>query len=279
MDHMKIHRYILFHNESESRAFVDRILRARESDDWAVEPIVNPFDGRALIPWNDNFLADQRSLLDGMLALTFDEAQEQGWAFGHLTGRFAKARVKLEEAQHIRVSLDAFDHKPNYPAYRALFFGLLSSLYAVKEALQQSSKKLGKEAQLWWETKFKEIKGDPLLWLFYDLNNADKHSISSPLLRPRMNLRSYQGLNLPGLIVSGEGVFVLVDKGTARERRVFFDNIEQIDATFEVYLDISELSHMGEDVTNLKLKAQLDLAIAYYENLVFEARCTFDLDI
>src|SRR5690554_6105613 len=41
----------------------------------------------------------------------------------------------------------------------------------------------------------------------------------------------------------------------------------------------SELSHMGEDVTNLKLKVQLDLAIAYYENLVFEARCTFDLDV
>jgi len=269
---MKIHRYILLSNESEGRALIDRIDQARGADHWA-EPNINPFDGRTLVPWNDEYLAEQSALIDGMETLTFDDAQDQGWAFGYFTGRFAKARVKLEEAQHIRVTLDAFDRNPNYAAYRALFFGLLSSLYGVKEALRQSSKKLGKEALAWWDAKFEEIKADPLLSLFYDLNNSDKHSISSPFLRPRMNLYGYKGPAPPGLIVSGEGVFIAVNIGTARERRVFFDGA---DAAFEVYLDVPTLSHKGQDVSDAGLKALLDMAIAHYEELVFEARRTFD---
>ncbi|NDP62960.1 hypothetical protein [Polaromonas sp.] len=272
---MKIHRYILFRDESEGRALIDQIDQARGSDHWA-DPNINPFDGRSLVPWNDEYLADHLKLVDGMDSVTFDEAQDQGWSFGYFTGRFAKARIKLEEVQHIRVTLDAFDRNPNFAAYRALFFGLLSSLYGVKEALRQSSNKLGNEARSWWDAKFEEIKADPLLWLLYDLNNSDKHSISSPFLRPRMNLYVYKGPAPPGLIMSGEGVFVAVDKDTARERRVFF---EGADAGFEVYLDVPVLSHKGQDVSRAGLKSQLDMAIFHYENLVFEARRTFDIDV
>lgn len=272
---MKIHRYLVLPNESDARALVERLDQARGSDHWA-EPNVNPFDGRAIVPWNDEYLADQAELVDGIEALSHDQAQDQGWSFGFFTGRFAKARVKLEEAQHIRVSLDAFDRNPNYPAYRALFFGLLSSLYGVKEALRESCNKIGGGASVWWEEKFEEIRMDPLLWLFYNLNNSDKHSISSPLLRPRMNLYGYRGPAPPGLITSGEGIFVAMKQGTARERRVFF---EDADATFEVYLDVPALIHKGQEVCKIGLKAQLDLAITYYEELVFEARHTFDADV
>jgi hypothetical protein len=269
---MKIHRYILFNSADEARALVYRLDQARGGDHWA-DPNVNPFDGRALVPWNDEYLADFSDLISGAQTLSFDEAQDEGWAFGYFSGRFAKARVKLEEAQHIRVTLDAFDRKPNYPAYRALLFGLLSSLYGVKEALRQSCKKTDNAALAWWDAKFHEIRADPLLRLFYDLNNADKHSISSPLLRPRMNLYGYGGAAPPGLIISGEGIFVAVNQGTAREKRVFFDGA---DATFEVYLDVAGLSHKGKDVSDIGLKGQLDLAIAHYEDLVFEARRAFD---
>lgn len=269
---MKIDRYIQMPSEADARVLIDRIDQARGADHWA-EPNVNPFDGRALVPWNDEYLAEQSDLINDMATLTFDEAQEQGWAFGYFTGRFAKARAKLEEAQHIRLTLNSFDRNPNYPAYRALFFGLLSSLYGVKEALRQSCKKLGKEPLAWWDAKFEEIKADPLLWLFYDLNNSDKHSLSSPFLRPRMNLYGYNGPAPPGLIISGEGVFVAADTGTARERRLFF---EGANAAFEVYLDVPALSHKRLDVSGAGLKAQIDLAIAHYEELVFEARRTFD---
>lgn len=269
---MKIDRYLVLPSESDARALIERVDQARGEDHWS-EPNINPFDGRAIVPWNDEYLADQAYLIDGLEALYFDEAQDQGWAFGFFTGRFAKARAKLEEAQHIRVSLDAFDRNPNYPAYRALFFGLLSSLYGVKEALRKSCNKISDGASVWWDAKFEEIRTDPLLWLFYDLNNSDKHSISSPLLRPKMNLYGYRGPAPPGLIISGEGVFVSVNRGTARERRVFF---EGVDATFEVYLDVPGLVHKGQEVSSIGLKRQLDLAITHYEELVFEARRSFD---
>lgn len=269
---MKIHRYILFKNEHHARHLIDKVDQARGSDHWA-EPNINPFDGRALVPWNNDYLAGQAYLIDGLATISFDEAQDQGWAFGYFTGRFSKARVKLEEAQHIRLTLDAFDHNPNYPAYRALFFGLLSSLYGTKEALRESCKRIGKGALPWWDSKFEEIKADTLLWLLYELNNSDKHSISSPFLRPCMNLKGYKGAVPPGLIMSGEGVFVAVDKGTARERRIFFDGA---DAAFEVYLDIATLSHKGKDISGTPLKSLLDMAICHYEDLVFEARSIFD---
>lgn len=272
---MKINRYILLDNTLEAHTLINQIDQARGSDHWA-EPIINSFDNRALVPWSDEYLIQQTNLIHGMKSLTFDEAQDQGWCFGYFDGRFAKARIKLEEAQHIRVSLDGFDCNPNYPAYRALFFGLLSSLYGVKEALQKSCKKTGNEASSWWEEKFREIKADPLLCFFYDLNNSDKHSISSPFLRPHMKLYGYKGMAPPGLIISGEGVFVAVAKGTARERRVFF---EGINAAFKVYLDVPVLVHKGKDVLDAGLKAQLDMAISYYEDLVFEARSKFDTNI
>ena len=68
-----------------------------------------------------------------------------------------------------------------------------------------------------------------------------------------MNLYGYKGVAPPGLIMSGEGVFVAVDLGTPRERRLFF---EGADAAFEVYLDVPALSHKGHDVSGVGLKAQ-----------------------
>lgn len=76
-------------------------------------------------------------------------------------------------------------------------------------------------------------------------------SISSPLLRPRMNLFGYKGAAPPGLIMSGEGIFICVDRGTARERRIFF---EGADAAFEVYLGIARLNLKGQDVSGIGLK-------------------------
>jgi hypothetical protein len=269
---MNIHRYVIFENSDEANALIYRLDQALGGDHWA-DANLNPFDGRALVAWNDDYLSKFSEMIAGFQTISLDEAQDEGWAFGYFSGRFAKSRVKLEEAQHIRVSLDSFDRQPNYPAYRALFFGLLSSLYGVKEALRQSCKKTSKEALAWWNLKFEEIKADPLLCLFYDLNNSDKHSISSPLLRPRMNLYGYKGVAPQGLIISGEGVFFSINQETPQEKRIFFDGA---DATFEVYLDISNLSHKGQDVSNICLKGQLDLAITHYENLVFEARRAFD---
>ena len=51
--------------------------------------------------------------------------------------------------------------------------------------------------------------------------------------------------------MSGEGIFICVDRGTARERRIFF---EGADAAFEVYLGIARLNLKGQDVSGIGLK-------------------------
>lgn len=269
---MHIHRYILLANEPQATDLIRQIDESRGSDHWG-EPNVNPFDGRALVPWNDEYLAGQAHLIEGKNSVSRDQAQDQGWAFGYFRGKFAKARIKLEEAQQARAVLNIFDHSPNYPAFRALFFSLLSALYGVKEALSKATTRLGKDGKNWWSLKFREISDDPLLKLLYDLNNADKHSISTPILRPGINFYRYEGGVPPGTIISAEGMFFPVEVGTARERRVF---LEGVDATFEVFFEVESLRHKGQDVSKMKVNEMLDLVLTYYEDLIFEARVTFD---
>lgn len=270
---MKADRYLLFECVADAQRFVDRLDEERKSLDRWAHPNINPFDGRAVIPWNDEYLAAHAHLTDGVPDISLDAAQEEGWAFGHFSGLFAKARAKLEEAQLIRDGLDQFDKHPNYPAYHALFFGFLSATYAIKESVRKVCSRISPDAKLWWNTRFNELRSDQLLSFFYDLNNSDKHSIATPLLRPRTKFYGYKGAALAGLVFSSEGIFVVTNRDTPQERRVFFEGAE---AEFEVYLDLKELIHKGKDVSALSLKQQLDFVLEFYEELVYEARCTFD---
>jgi hypothetical protein len=265
---LKKDRYIVFPGKEQASTFIQEIDDAMGSH-WA-DPIVHPFTGKAIVPWNDKYLAQVPHLALGKKAISPSQAEEQGWNFGYHQGPFAKASIKLEDAVFAREALDGFDSYPNYPAYRATFYGVLASLYGVKEALRKTTKAIGGEAPKWWNAKFKEIQASPLLKLFYGLHNSDKHDLEIKKLRPNMKLYSYEGV-APD-IISGEGVFSIVNRGTKDERRVFHSGAK---TSFSCYLDVSKLFHEGNDVSHLPLKEQIDLVIDHYRDLVWEAKLTF----
>lgn len=258
----------MFLNESEANAFIQLLDDAR-GEHWA-DPAVNLFDGRAIVPWNDEYLKDQEKMLKGLETISRLEAEEQGWPLGYFKGPFAKARTKLEDAMFARDSLDVFDNYPNFPAYRAIFYGTLAALYGVKEALRWACKKLGAEPSAWWDVKHKELEGDPFLFAFYNLHNADKHALEAGPLQPKVKCFGYQGPKPD--VISGEGVFSIIHKGTQNERRAFHSGV---DAQFECYLNLGQLLHHGQDVSNLPLKNQIDLVLEHYKKLVWEARTRF----
>lgn len=265
---MKVDRYILFATKDEAAKFIWEIDSVM-AEHWA-DPIVHPFTGKAIVPWDDNYLKKAAHMVLGKKAISPNQAAEQGWNFGYHQGLFAKASTKLEDAMFSREALNGFDTYPNFPAYRATFYGVLASLYGVKEALRNATKRIGREAISWWNEKFKEIRADPLLKLFYDLHNSDKHDIEIKYLRPSMNLYRYVG-PAPD-IISGEGVFSIIDRGTKNERRVFHSGAI---TTFSCYLDVANLMHKGTDVSSLSVKEQADLVIAHYRDLVWEAKTSF----
>ena len=267
---MKKDKYILFENKLDAQQFINEIDKFIKQH-WA-DPIVQPFNGKAIVPWNNEYLEKAKFLLKGKKVLSPEQAEQSGWYFGYHQGYFAKASTKLEDAMFAREALDMFDNYPNFPAYRATFYGLLVSLFGVKEALRYACDRINDESKQWWTIKFKEIENDQLLKLFIDLHNADKHKLELKHLRPRMELYKFISKDFKPDISSGEGVFSIADRGTKYERRVFFPGAE---ANFYCYLDVNPLTHKGNDMSILKLKEQIDLVTAYYQDLIWEAKSKF----
>lgn len=167
---MKADRYLIFSSAMDCKKFLDQLhALMQEHDIWA-EPNEHPFDDQAIIPWNDEYLKNYRHLLQGVEEITLEVAQARGFILGRLKGPFAHARAKLEEAQLLQAALTEVTPLPNFPVYRALFFGFLSATYAIKEALRKSCKRRGSLAEAWFDEQFKSIQSDPLVWAFYQIN-------------------------------------------------------------------------------------------------------------
>lgn len=259
---MKIDAYIVFDDNIRAEEFLG-ILNKRLGEIWA-HPNIHPFDGRAIVPWSYSYLVSHAQMLEAKPILSRYEVINEGWNLGYHKGHHAKAIAKLEDALAGRDALNFFDNYPNFPAYRSIFYGILTSLYGVKEALRYSSSKIGGEAKAWWDAKFKIIKSDSRLSFFYNLHDKDKHSLDEDSLHPRVSFFGYTG-SAPD-IISGEGVFSLISQGTKDERRIFTPGAK---ASLSVYL-VKE-----EGISEVLAKHELDIIIEFYKELVWEARQKF----
>jgi hypothetical protein len=255
-------RYIVFANLSEAEQFVET-LDAQIGEHWA-DPIPHPFDDRAALPWNDKYLSKVSELLEERASLSVHDIRKEGWNLGYHQGRFAKASAKLEDALCGRDALELFNEYPNFPAFRSVFYGVLTALYGVKEALRKTTSKLGSDATDWWESEFQKIKADPTLSLFYEMHNSDKHSLDDSILHPTTKFFGYRGPAPQS--ISGEGVFWVVEEGTKDERRAFLPGAK---ATFECYL----VTPSG--ISDVPAKTQLDQVLEHYKQLVWTAKKRF----
>lgn len=153
---MRKDSYIVFEDPVEAQKFVDALNRLI-GEHWD-DPIKHPFDNRTVVSWNDEYLAKASSMLDGRTTCSRFETIREGWALGYHRGAFSKASAKLEDAISGREALELFKNYPNFPAFRPVFYGILTALYGVKEGLRGATAHLGNEAEAWWETEFTEIR-------------------------------------------------------------------------------------------------------------------------
>ncbi len=266
---MKADRYLLFASAEGANDFLDRLHAAMQyRESWA-EPNVHPLDIRAVVPWNDGYLAQYSHLLEGIEQTSLDLARGQGFVFGRLKGPFAHARAKLEEAQLLEEALTSATSLPNFPVYRALFFGFLSATYALKEALRQSCRRLGNEAEAWFEGQFQRLKADPVVWAFYQMNNDNKHQPDDLPLRSYLQMHSLRVSGSPKgarVVMSNEGVIGILHEGTARERVAAL--VGAADVNWQVVLEMPDRG-VGGPATPMAGQV-----LNFYEQLVFEARKT-----
>lgn len=255
-------RYIIFDDPAKAKEFVDALDR-RINEHWD-DPIQHPFENRTVVSWNDEYLSKATDMLDGRKTFSCFELIQEGWALGYHRGVFAKASAKLEDAMSGRDALELFNDYPNFPAFRSVFYGILSALYGVKEGLRKAATHLGPEAEAWWDGEFKKIKANPTLSLFYDLHNSDKHSLDDSVLHPKTKFFGYIG-PAPH-VISGEGVFWIFGQGTKDERRAFLPGAK---AVFECYLVTSH------GISEEPAKTPLDQVIEHYKELVWTAKKRF----
>ncbi|MDD3327226.1 MAG: hypothetical protein PHW25_09110 [Zoogloea sp.] len=267
---MKADRYLAFSSAEGAKAFLEQLHAAMQHREVWAEPNVHPFEDRAVIPWNDGYLAQYRHLLQGVEHISLEEALEQGFTFGRLKGPFAHARAKLEEAQLLQEALTAATSLPNFPVYRALFFGFLSATYALKEALKESCKRLGSHPKTWFEEQFQRLKADPLVWAFYRMNNDNKHQPDDLPLRSYLQVRAFRVSGGPQgvrVVMSNEGILGIVHEGTGRERVVALAG--SADVNWQVVIEMPDYG-IGGPATPLA-----EQVLRFYEILVFEARRTY----
>jgi hypothetical protein len=266
---MKIDKYLAFSTADSAKEFLGRLHAAMQHRETWAEPNVHPFENRALVPWHDGYLAQHSNLIEGVEQLSLEQARDQGFIFGRLKGPFAHAQAKLEEAQLLQEALAGATPLPNFPVYRALFFGFLSATYALKEALRKSCKRLGGEAEAWFEDQFQRLKADPVVWAFYQMNNENKHQPDDLPLRSYLQMRSLRVAGGPQgvrVVMSNEGIIGILHEGTSRERVVALAGSGDVD--WQVVLELP--SGVAGPATPLA-----EQVLRFYEQLVFNARTAF----
>ena len=266
---MKKDRYVLFDDINAATDFVAELDAARGATDiWDI-PTEHPFDERALVCWCDDYLKAHAAMLVGRHTITPEAARSQGWHFHPIfKGSFAKARLKVEEAQFVLDGLKLIQTQPNFPAYSALFYSFLSSLYSVKEALRKTCERLGREEKQWWDGQFQKIQDDPILSYFYKLNNNQKHGVNCSPLQVSAKMFGAALPAFPGqVIISAEGAFGIAHAGTARERRI---PLADLNSQMTVQLLADDGSVLGNAVS------LSEGVLRFYEDMTFDARQQFE---
>lgn len=266
---MQIDRYVLFSDINAATDFVAELDAARGATDvWDI-PTEHPFDERALIGWCDDYLEAHATMLVGRDTIRPEEARSQGWHFHPIfKGSFAKARLKLEEAQFVLDGLKLVQTETNFPAYSALYYSFLSALYSVKEALKKTCERLGRKEKQWWESQYRRIQDDPIVNYFYKLNNDQKHGVNSSPLQVSAKMFAAALPAFPGqVMISAEGAFGIVHAGSARERRI---PLAGLDSQMTVQLLADDGSVLGDAVS------LSEGVLRFYEDMTFDARQQFD---
>lgn len=241
---------------------------------WGV-PIEHPYRNEALVRYRPEMLnPNALTAFDGTEEVDLQEAAKRDFYIGPFSGRFGKSRAKLEEAQLLFDALLQQRSHPNQPVVRALFFGFLSTLYALRESLKRVCPAKGDALRSWWKQRQTELdkKGELLQYLLFVVNR-DKHNASGYIHHHAkiFNIH-YKENEVPTgtveVLQSAEGLLAIVYPGTPKFRRIPFGSME---GEFTVHLVGAPKFHLGKPVAGNNLFIASAVALEYFEQVVFDA--------
>jgi hypothetical protein len=266
--------YVEFDSVEDSIEVLNEI-NERIGDTWD-NPKRHPFKQSSIISWNLSYLKKCEDLLNGLNRLTLQDAAKRGYAMGYHQGKFHHAAQKIEDAGFIldamNEAMKAAGETPSLPVFRSLFYGFQAAIYSTINALCGVFQNLGGDAGKWWATKNKILKSERFIQALLVDYHTDKHGSYTGLLSARVKLFGYKGPTPDS--ISGEGVFVIINRGTSRERRIFHSGAS---CEFDPYLQIDEIRLDGNDLRGLPLTDQLEYVLWYFQDLLYESKSKFDV--
>lgn len=186
---------------------------------------------------------------------------------------FERATSKLDDARTIignmKTARDA-------QAFRSAFNSFLSAARAVTYALQKEGKPLEGFSD-WYNRKQEEMKGDELLRFIHQARTQDFHEGKHRLHFGTHIQHLSIGAEPPpsknaAFVIGADGPFWIVDEGTSRERKIPF---KAASYTVRVTCDCPPSMHLGKKLDTDDPVTICELATAYFENLVYEAKTKF----
>ena len=187
---------------------------------------------------------------------------------------FLASSSKLEDC---RTNLRIMKSAKNTPAFKAAFTSFLSSARAITYALQKEGTPITGFRD-WYTVKQEEMKNDPLLRFIHTARTNDfhegKHNLRFSTYINHFstnNLGSPPSPNAP-IVIRADGIFQIVDKDTAKERRV---PIETGKYQISISIDNPPTEHLGKMIVNRDPITICELALGYYESLIYEANKIF----
>lgn len=200
---------------------------------------------------------------------------------------FERATQKLEDA---RLAVEKLRSAGDAQAIREAFHAFLAHARAITQAIQKDGRHVdGFDA--WWTARAAEMRADPLLRFVWDSRNDALKAGGSPIridvpvtylgelsieisdeLAQEIGAGPYQFA-----FDSTEGAYLIIHGGTPRERRVPVQMRGDHDAGQPVaHLVNGPQEHLGAAVADPTPLRVAELALAYYERLVFETRQRFE---
>jgi len=189
---------------------------------------------------------------------------------------FERAAGKLEEATTL---LDQLKVAKDTRSFRSLFNALINVLRAITNALQAEGKHI-KGFTEWYKPRQQEMRTDELLRFIHDARVQDFHEGRHRLWFPSAHIKSYSTDSAgpppapnASLVIGTEGPSWIVDQGTSRERTIPVRHGGSW--TVQVAIDNGPQVHKGRKLLRRDPVTICQLAIAYLQNLVYEAKSKY----
>jgi hypothetical protein len=183
---------------------------------------------------------------------------------------FPNSSSKLEDST---TNLERMKSAKDSVEFKAAFTSFLSSARAITYALQKEGAHI--EGFEDWCTPFRvEMQSDPLLRFIHEARIADFHrGIHELKFSTHIKSMRITTVGPETVVIGAEGPFRIINKGTPKEKRI---PMKEGNYIISISIKNPPTQHLGKTINDTSPIAICELALQYFESLIYKAKARFN---